>query len=191
MSSMEPSEVARVFEERLAEALVGENGQLALKSLATSTFSTLLPKLETRGQFGAARWRLVGAPYSLPNLLRVIDPISSSEGTQGARGRGGVSKGMGGRSLPSSPNLLQDPSSGTWAGGASRMDPYKLISSLAAGTELELEVGSGRGRSFKARVVVHTGGVTEATATYRVTERLRLQLSLSRLSKLLLQYSSD
>lgn len=39
----------------------GENGQLALRSLASSTFSTLLPKIETHGQLGAARWRLVGA----------------------------------------------------------------------------------------------------------------------------------
>lgn len=37
----------------------GENGQLALRSLASSTLHTLLPKLETRGQLGAARWRLV------------------------------------------------------------------------------------------------------------------------------------
>ena len=37
----------------------GEDGQLALRSLASSTFSTLLPKIETRGQLGAARWRLV------------------------------------------------------------------------------------------------------------------------------------
>ena len=187
MSSMEPSEVARVFEERLAEALVGENGQLAIKSLATSTFSTLLPKLETRGQFGAARWRLVGAPYSLPNLLRVIDPISST--TEGNGGRGG--KGLGSR--PSSSNLLNSEGVNVNAGGSSgsRMDPYRLISSLAAGTELELEVGSGRGRSFKARVVVHTGGTTEATATYRIGERVRLQLSLARVSKLMLQYSSD
>eukprot|EP00798_Chlamydomonas_sp_ICE-L_P032214 gene32214-16772_t len=80
-ATMEPTEVARVFEERVAEALLGENGQLALHSLASSTFSTLLPKIETRGQLGAARWRLVGAP-SLPNLLGALDPLSADGGGQ-------------------------------------------------------------------------------------------------------------
>ncbi len=56
----------------------GDNGQLALRSLASSTLHTLLPKLETRGQLGAARWRLVGAP-ALPNLLGVLDVASGPD----------------------------------------------------------------------------------------------------------------
>ena len=57
----------------------GENGQLALRSLASSTFSTLLPKIETRGQLGSVGWRLVGAP-SLPNILGVLDPLADASG---------------------------------------------------------------------------------------------------------------
>lgn len=49
---------------------------MALRSLASSTLHTLLPKLETRGQLGAARWRLVGAP-ALPNLLGVLDAAAT------------------------------------------------------------------------------------------------------------------
>lgn len=68
-------EAARVLEERLTDALLGEKGQLALRSLARSTVSSLLPRIETRGQVGHARWRLVGAP-SLPSLLSLPDPVA-------------------------------------------------------------------------------------------------------------------
>lgn len=61
--------------------VAGENGQLALRSLASSTLHTLLPKLETRGQLGAARWRLVGAP-ALPNLLGMLDLTSVAAGDE-------------------------------------------------------------------------------------------------------------
>eukprot|EP00198_Chlamydomonas_reinhardtii_P011571 XP_001700908.1 predicted protein [Chlamydomonas reinhardtii] len=43
-------DAARILEERLADALLGEKGQLALRSLARSTVSSLLPRIETRGQ---------------------------------------------------------------------------------------------------------------------------------------------
>jgi hypothetical protein len=63
------SEVARLFEGRLAGALVAEDGSLSLAALASSTISSLLPKIETQGAIGRhARWRLVSAP-TLPNLL--------------------------------------------------------------------------------------------------------------------------
>lgn len=59
------TEVAKIFEGRLAETLLAEDGQLSLSNLAASTFATLLPKIETQGQLGRARWRLVSAP-SIP-----------------------------------------------------------------------------------------------------------------------------
>jgi len=63
------NEVARLFEGRLAGALVAEDGSLSLAALASSTISSLLPKIETQGAIGRhARWRLVSAP-TLPNLL--------------------------------------------------------------------------------------------------------------------------
>lgn len=51
--------VARVFEGRLAEALLAEDGSLSLATLAGNTLGSLLPKLETQGQLGKARWVLV------------------------------------------------------------------------------------------------------------------------------------
>lgn len=62
------SEVAKIFEGRLADTLLAEDGQLSLSNLAINTFATLLPKIETQGQLGKARWRLVSAP-SIPGLL--------------------------------------------------------------------------------------------------------------------------
>ena len=49
------AEVARVFEGRLADSLLAEDGSLSLSTLATNTFSSLLPKIETQGQLGKAR----------------------------------------------------------------------------------------------------------------------------------------
>ncbi len=53
--ALEPSEVARIFEGRLAETLLDDDGSLSLSTLASNTFSTLLPKMETQGQLGRAR----------------------------------------------------------------------------------------------------------------------------------------
>ena len=41
---LDPSEAARIFEGQLANALLAEDGQLALSNLAASTVSTLMPK---------------------------------------------------------------------------------------------------------------------------------------------------
>jgi hypothetical protein len=49
------AEVARVFEGRLADSLLAEDGSLSLSTLASNTFSSLLPKIETQGQLGKAR----------------------------------------------------------------------------------------------------------------------------------------
>eukprot|EP00897_Mesotaenium_endlicherianum_P001207 jgi/Mesen1/1113/ME000123S00282 len=67
-------QAARVFESQLAGSLLEEDGQLAFKRLAAATVETLMPKIETKGEFGQARWRLVSAPQ-IPNLLS-LDPTT-------------------------------------------------------------------------------------------------------------------
>ncbi|CAD7702868.1 unnamed protein product [Ostreobium quekettii] len=67
------TEASRLFQEQLASALVADDGQLAFSNLAASTVSTFSPKLDTQGQIGAARWRLVSAP-SFPDMLSLLDP---------------------------------------------------------------------------------------------------------------------
>lgn len=71
---LSPAEAARLFESQLAESLLEEDGQLALKKLAAATVDTLMPKIESKGQFGQAKWRLVSAPQ-IPNLLS-LDPTT-------------------------------------------------------------------------------------------------------------------
>ncbi|PKA54157.1 hypothetical protein AXF42_Ash018167 [Apostasia shenzhenica] len=74
-----PGEAARVFESQLAESLLEGDGQLAFKKLATATLETLMPRIEGKGEFGQARWRLVYAPQ-IPSLLSVdptVDPLKS------------------------------------------------------------------------------------------------------------------
>jgi len=66
------AEAARIFEGQLAESLLEEDGQLAFTNLAASTVATLMPKIETGGQLGKARWRVTTAP-SIPGLLS-LDP---------------------------------------------------------------------------------------------------------------------
>ncbi|XP_074280480.1 protein TIC236, chloroplastic isoform X2 [Silene latifolia] len=76
---LSPTEAARVFESQLAESILEGDGQLALKKLATSTLETLMPRIEGKGEFGQARWRLVYAPQ-IPSLLSVdptVDPLKS------------------------------------------------------------------------------------------------------------------
>ena len=62
---LQPSEAARIFEGQLASALVAEDGQLALSNLAVSAAHGFMPKIQTQGQLGQARWRLISAP-SIP-----------------------------------------------------------------------------------------------------------------------------
>lgn len=52
---LDTSEAARLFEGALAKALLQEDGQLAINRLAAS-LTSLMPKLETQGQLGKARW---------------------------------------------------------------------------------------------------------------------------------------
>lgn len=64
----EAAEAARIFEGQLAGALVAEDGQLALSNLAASAAHGFMPKIQTQGQLGQARWRLVSAP-TIPGTL--------------------------------------------------------------------------------------------------------------------------
>ncbi|KAF5938919.1 hypothetical protein HYC85_023178 [Camellia sinensis] len=77
--ALSPTEAARVFESQLAESILEGDGQLAFKKLATATLETLMPRIEGKGEFGQARWRLVYAPQ-IPSLLAVdptVDPLKS------------------------------------------------------------------------------------------------------------------
>ncbi|KAF2286913.1 hypothetical protein GH714_035313 [Hevea brasiliensis] len=77
--ALSPSEAARVFESQLVESILEGDGQLAFKKLATATLETLMPRIEGKGEFGNARWRLVYAPQ-IPSLLSVdpkVDPLKS------------------------------------------------------------------------------------------------------------------
>lgn len=68
-----------MFESQLAGSILEGDGQLAFKKLATATLETLMPRIEGKGEFGHARWRLVYAPQ-IPSLLSVdptIDPLKS------------------------------------------------------------------------------------------------------------------
>lgn len=72
-------QAARVFESQLAESILEGDGQLAFKKLATATLETLMPRIEGKGEFGQARWRVVYAPQ-IPSLLSVdptVDPLKS------------------------------------------------------------------------------------------------------------------
>jgi hypothetical protein len=64
---------------QLAESLLEGDGQLAFKKLATATLETLMPRIEGKGEFEQARWRLVYAPQ-IPSLLSLdptVDPLKS------------------------------------------------------------------------------------------------------------------
>ncbi|XP_038973115.1 protein SUBSTANDARD STARCH GRAIN 4, chloroplastic isoform X2 [Phoenix dactylifera] len=77
--ALTPTEAAKVFESQLAESLLEGDGQLAFKKLATATLEALMPRIEGKGEFGQARWRLVYAPQ-IPSLLSfdpAVDPLKS------------------------------------------------------------------------------------------------------------------
>ncbi|MQL96759.1 hypothetical protein Taro_029437, partial [Colocasia esculenta] len=77
--ALSPTEAARVFESELAESLLEGGGQLAFEKLATATLEKLMPRIEGKGEFGHARWRLVYAPQ-IPSMLSVeptADPLKS------------------------------------------------------------------------------------------------------------------
>lgn len=72
-------QAARRFESQLAESILEGNGQLAFEKLATATLKKLMPRIEGKGEFGQARWRVVYAPQ-IPSLVSVdptADPLKS------------------------------------------------------------------------------------------------------------------
>eukprot|EP00873_Tetraselmis_striata_P029672 jgi/Tetstr1/449936/TSEL_036990.t1 len=77
LEQLDPTRIARIFEDQLAEAILAEDGQIAFSNLAASAVSSVMPKMETHGQLGKARWRLVSAP-SIPGLLS-MDPGTNSD----------------------------------------------------------------------------------------------------------------
>ncbi|RYQ90040.1 hypothetical protein Ahy_B09g096350 isoform A [Arachis hypogaea] len=71
-------QAARRFESQLAESILEGNGQLAFEKLATATLEKLMPRIEGKGEFGQARWRVVYAPQ-IPSLVSAdtaVDPLS-------------------------------------------------------------------------------------------------------------------
>eukprot|EP00256_Glycine_max_P055133 XP_014622168.1 uncharacterized protein LOC100779257 isoform X4 [Glycine max] len=77
--ALSPAEAAQRFESQLAESILKDNGQLAFEKLATATLEKLMPRIEGKGEFGQARWRLVYAPQ-IPSLVSVdptADPLKS------------------------------------------------------------------------------------------------------------------
>ncbi|XP_015939698.1 protein TIC236, chloroplastic isoform X1 [Arachis duranensis] len=76
--ALSPTEAARRFESQLAESILEGNGQLAFEKLATATLEKLMPRIEGKGEFGQARWRVVYAPQ-IPSLVSAdtaVDPLS-------------------------------------------------------------------------------------------------------------------
>ncbi|WIA09845.1 hypothetical protein OEZ85_010059 [Tetradesmus obliquus] len=160
--------VARVFEGRLAEALLAEDGSLSLATLAGNTLGSLLPKIETQGQLGKARWRLVSAP-SLPGLLSSADPQASPAAAGGGAG----------------------------ASPASDAGP-RLLRSLALGTEVELALGRSlvAALSHNMPAAAADGGEagTEVRLSLAVSRQLRLlvqQRGLRLAPSVLLQFNSE
>ncbi|KAL5559228.1 hypothetical protein UlMin_035439 [Ulmus minor] len=77
--ALSASEAARVFESQLSESLFKGDGQIVFQRLATTTLEKLMPRIEGKGEFGQARWRLVYAPQ-IPSLLSnnsEVDPLRS------------------------------------------------------------------------------------------------------------------
>ncbi|KAH1252908.1 hypothetical protein GmHk_04G009734 [Glycine max] len=76
--ALSPIEVARRLDSQLAESILENNGQLAFEKLATATLEKLMPRIEGKGQFGLAKWKLVYAPQ-IPSLVSsgaTVDPFT-------------------------------------------------------------------------------------------------------------------
>ena len=142
---LEASEIARIFEGQLTESLLEQDGRLAFSNLAASTISTLLPRIETQGQFGKARWRLVSAP-SISGLLS-LDPLT---------------------------------------------DPFKSLSNLTLGTEVEIQFGKSL-QALIARKLKESEMATHWTLLYQLNKQLRMRLNSSTASgtRLLFEYSGE
>ena len=142
---LDPSEVARIFEGQFAESILEKDGRIAFSNLAASTISTLLPRIETQGQLGKAKWKLVSAP-SIPGLLS-LDPLT---------------------------------------------DPFRSLSNLTLGTEVELQFGKSL-QALIARKLKESEMATNWTLLYQLNQRLRMRLNNSNSSgtRLLFEYSGE
>jgi len=140
---LSPIEAARVFESQLAESLLEGDGQLAFKKLAAATLETLMPRIEGKGEFGQARWRVVSAPQI--------------------------------------PNLSLDP----------QVDPLKLLSNIAFGAEVEVQLGKHLQASV-VRQLKESEMATHWTLLYQLSSRLRIlfQSIPSGDKRLLFEYSA-
>jgi hypothetical protein len=105
--------VARVFEGRLAEALLAEDGSLSLATLAGNTLGSLLPKIETQGQLGKARW---GDTHSdsgacIADVLHCVlcvfwHPLMVTDGTSSCTANGSMATYLRACNEPNSTTLL-------------------------------------------------------------------------------------
>ncbi|XP_027356890.1 uncharacterized protein LOC113866209 [Abrus precatorius] len=61
-------EVARRLDSQFAESILKKDGQVAFDKLATATLEKLMPRIEGKGEFGQARWKMVYVPQ-IPTLV--------------------------------------------------------------------------------------------------------------------------
>ncbi|XP_058785828.1 protein TIC236, chloroplastic-like [Vicia villosa] len=66
--TLSPIETVRKIESQLAESISKGSGQLTLEKLATTTLQKLMPRIEKKGQFGNASWRIMHSPQ-IPSLV--------------------------------------------------------------------------------------------------------------------------
>ncbi|KAK4277119.1 hypothetical protein QN277_015167 [Acacia crassicarpa] len=76
-SALSPDEAVRRLESHLAESILEDNGRLAINKFATETLKKLMPRIEGKGEYGQARWRIVYAPQisSLMSVDPTADPL--------------------------------------------------------------------------------------------------------------------
>ena len=153
-------DAARLFEAALARAVVSEDGRLALPALAAAAAHSFMPKIQTQGALGQARWRLVSAP-SVAGLFALNNaPAAASNG------------GSDKASSPSGGGSRQ----GGGGGGAS-----SLLESLALGTEVEVQFGKSLRASLSRPLrdaESRGGGPAACTLTYALTSHVRVQFSV-------------
>ncbi|KAL5144978.1 hypothetical protein HKD37_06G015148 [Glycine soja] len=76
--TLSPIEVARRLDSQLAESILENNGHVAFEKVVTATLEKLMPRIEGKGEFGLAKWKLVYAPQ-IPSLVcsgATVDPFT-------------------------------------------------------------------------------------------------------------------
>ncbi|KAL5144980.1 hypothetical protein HKD37_06G015148 [Glycine soja] len=72
------TQVARRLDSQLAESILENNGHVAFEKVVTATLEKLMPRIEGKGEFGLAKWKLVYAPQ-IPSLVcsgATVDPFT-------------------------------------------------------------------------------------------------------------------